>query len=362
MPRKLPPMKSHIFINEEQPLLQKSHMTLAMVPKLPESLEARTKLWRHLEYMGLGPFFLNFPWMITSSVLVDKLTQHCSIPKELRQVVYWGAVHLITKEVVSQIYRSRNTGDKRPLKNKHKDYFTGDKDSVDRYPVDTCRINDMWDIFRFLCPILDPNRPTRVHIYQFNQVYLSLYKGVPVNWTKILYRALYKCGLQVGRTPASYMSPFLFLYYNRYNPLTQSERQVYTQALSNVQEKLAQGQTLNPNAPELDHVNQSEIPLEPVNRSFTIRTQRQARIQNTGEGSSQGGSRLSMPEHRSPSSMVPVQPDRSPPAWRGLSRTRDSDEEDGYTDKEYMPSIRSSARGKRRRQRSLTPEHPSKVH
>jgi hypothetical protein len=247
MPHKLPLIKSHIFIDEEQHLLQKSHMTPAMVLKLPKSLEARTKLQRHLVYMGLGPFFLNFPWTITSSVLVDKLTQHCSIPEELRQVVCRGAVHLITKEVVSQIYGSRNTGDKRPLenKNKQKDYFTGEENSADGYPVDTCRINDMRDIFLFPCLILDPLHPTWIHIYWFNQVYLLLYKSIPVNWTKILYRVLYKCGLQVGHAPASYMFPFLFHYYNCYNAVTESERQVYRQALSNVQEKLAQGQTLN---------------------------------------------------------------------------------------------------------------------
>jgi hypothetical protein len=142
MPRKLPKMKPHIFIKEEQRLLQKGHMTLAMVPKLPESLEARTRLRRHLEYMGLVPFFLNFLWIITSSVLVDELTQHCSIPNELRQVMYRGAVLYITKEVISQIYGSRSTREERPFenKNKHKNYFTWEKDSSDGYPVDTCRV------------------------------------------------------------------------------------------------------------------------------------------------------------------------------------------------------------------------------
>jgi hypothetical protein len=220
----------------------------------------------------------------------------------------------------------------------------------------------MRDIFWFLCPILDPLPPTWVHIYWFNQVYLLLYIGALVNWTKILYRVLYKCGLQIGCAPASYMSPFLFHYYNHCNALTQSERQLYRQALSNGQEKLARGQTLNPSAPELDHVTQSEIPLKLVDRGYTVGTQWQAWTRNAREGSSRGGSRLLTREHRSPSPMVSVQPDRSSPARRDLSRTRDGDEDDGYTDEEYTPSVRSSARGKRRRQRSLTTERPSKVH
>jgi hypothetical protein len=104
-------------------------------------------------------------------------------------VVYRRAVHHITEEVVSQMYGSRNLGDKRPPKNKnkHRDYFTGEKDSADGYPVDICRVKDQRDFFQFLCPILDPNCPTRVHIYPFNQVYLLLYKNTQVNWTKILY-------------------------------------------------------------------------------------------------------------------------------------------------------------------------------
>jgi hypothetical protein len=69
--RKLPPMVPHIFINEEQSLSQKNHVTPVMVSKLSKGLEARMKLGRHLKYMGLGPFFLNFPWTITSPALVD---------------------------------------------------------------------------------------------------------------------------------------------------------------------------------------------------------------------------------------------------------------------------------------------------
>jgi hypothetical protein len=72
------------------------------------------------------------------------------------------------------------------------------------------------------------------------------------------------------------MSPFLFHYYDCYNALTQSERHVYRLALSNVQEKLAQGKNLDPNAPELDHINQSEIQLQPVDRGYTIGRQWQA--------------------------------------------------------------------------------------
>jgi hypothetical protein len=77
-------MKPHISIDDEQHLSRKAHVTPAMIPKLPDSLEARTRLGKQLEYMGLGPFFLNFPWTITSPALVDKLTQHRSIPEKLR--------------------------------------------------------------------------------------------------------------------------------------------------------------------------------------------------------------------------------------------------------------------------------------
>jgi hypothetical protein len=95
-------------------------------------------------------------------------------------------------------------------------------------------------------------------------VYLSLWKKTKVNWTKILYRALYKCGQQLGGTLPSYMSSFLFHYYDHYNALTQQEKQVYRLALTNVQEQLAQSTPLHPNTPEAGPINQSRTPLQLV--------------------------------------------------------------------------------------------------
>jgi hypothetical protein len=40
-------------------------------------------------------------------------------------------------------------------------------------------------------------------------------------------------------------------------------------AVANVQEQLAQGKTLDPNAPKLDHVNQLELLLQPVEQGYT---------------------------------------------------------------------------------------------
>jgi hypothetical protein len=140
---------------------------------------------------------------------------------------------------------------------------------------------------------------------------------------------------------------------------------VYTLALVNVQEQWAQGKTLDPNAPELDHVNQSELLLQPVKRGYTIGTggpQRQAWTTYGGEGSSQQkGSRRLTPKHHSPSPMTHGPPNCSPPTQRDSSTTVDSDAEDRNFDGAYKPSVPSSAKGKKRRPRSLTPEHPPKV-
>jgi hypothetical protein len=181
-----------------------------MTPKLPSSLEARRRLQRILEHMGFGPHFLSFPWTVTSLRLVDKLTQHRTIPVKLQGNAYRGAVHHINEDVIAQIYGTRNLGDERPPKNKkqHKAYFEGEKDSPDGYPIEACKYEEMRDIFWYLCPILDPLRANKVHIYRFNQVYLSRWRDTKVNWMRILYRALYKCGLNLGGTVPSYMSPF----------------------------------------------------------------------------------------------------------------------------------------------------------
>jgi hypothetical protein len=55
-----------------------------------------------------------------------------------------------------------------------------------------------------------------------------------VNWTKNLYRSLYRSALQVGVSSTSYMSPFLFHFFDRYDALTRQEKEVYRLALANV--------------------------------------------------------------------------------------------------------------------------------
>jgi hypothetical protein len=111
-----------------------------------------------------------------------------------------------------------------------------EKDINDGYPVESCLNYNMQDIFRFLCPILDPLQPDKVHIYRFNQVYLLLWKKVKVNWTQNLYRSIYKSAQQVGISPQSYLSPFLFHFYDQNNALTRNEKVHYMAAMANVQE------------------------------------------------------------------------------------------------------------------------------
>jgi hypothetical protein len=182
-----------------------------------------------------------------------------------------------------------------------------------------------------------------------------------VNWTRILYQALYKCGLNLGGTAPSSMSPFFFHYYDHFNALTDQEKQVYRLAFASVREQLVQSTPLCPNTPETVPIDQSGTPLQPVNPNRPVGAngpQRQARTRDAGEGSSQPeGSRQSLPEHRPHSPATRAHPNGSSASRRD---SMDSDEEDG-TDEEYMPSVWSSARGKKHKSWSLSPEHSSKV-
>jgi hypothetical protein len=120
-------------------------------------------------------------------------------------------------------------------------------------------------------------------------VYLLLWKHTKVNWTNNLYRTMYKSALQVGILSTSYLSPFLFHFYDHCNALTRREKEEYTLAVANVQEQLAQGKTLDPNTPKLDHINQLELPLQPVEQGYMIGTvvpQHQVRGWPSGEGTS----------------------------------------------------------------------------
>jgi hypothetical protein len=208
------------------------------LPRIPKDLKARTTLEKNLEYMGLGPRLMNFPWSITSTTMVNELTQNQPVPEEVRHVLYQAAIHHITEQTIAQIYGTSSSGDERPAKarNRHKEYFSVEKDSTDGYLVDSFLDSEMRDIFWFLCPILEPLWPDKVHIYRFNQVYLLLWKKVKVNRTQNLYWSMYKSAQQVGVSPQSYLSPFLFHFYDQNNTLTRNEKADYMAAMANVQE------------------------------------------------------------------------------------------------------------------------------
>lgn len=158
-----------------------------------------------------------------------------------------------------------------------------------------------------------------------------------MNWTRLLYQTLYKCGKNLGKVNRpSYMSPFLYHYYDYFNVLTNSEMQLYRAASTQVQAQLVQVTPLRPNSPRMVSTNQFGAPLQlanPSHPSGSNKLQRQAWTRDTGEGSDQpGGSQQPLPEPR-PSS--PASPRDS----------IDSAERDKSSE-EYTPSIRSSAGAK----------------
>jgi hypothetical protein len=136
-------------IGEEARQLQVLHITPTILPRIRKDLKARTTLRKNLEYMGLGLRLMNFPWSITSTTMVNELTQNRPIPKEVRHVVYRAAVHHITEQTIAQIYGTSSSGEERPAeaRNQHKEYFLVEKDSTDGYPVDSCLDSEMQDIF-----------------------------------------------------------------------------------------------------------------------------------------------------------------------------------------------------------------------
>jgi hypothetical protein len=201
------------------------------------------------------------------------------------------------------------------------------KDSLDRYPLSACITKELRDIFGYICPILDPTQPAKVHIYRFNQVYLLLHTPTKVNWARLLYRTVHKCSEALGKVnKPSYMSAFLYHYYNYCRALTEPEQQKYNTALARVQEQLVQVAPLHPDSPEVLPSRPGGVPLQPAQPNPSggpNGTLRQARTRDAGDGSGQpGGSRQPSPEPR-------TEPD-SP----GYSL----DSEDHKSEEEYMSS------------------------
>jgi hypothetical protein len=88
MPRPLPPLDVCLPIGKEARRLQMLHITPTISPRIPKDLKARTTLGKNLEYIGLGPRLMNFPWSITSATMVSELTQNRPILEEVQHVVY----------------------------------------------------------------------------------------------------------------------------------------------------------------------------------------------------------------------------------------------------------------------------------
>jgi hypothetical protein len=70
-------------IGKEAWRLQMLHITPTISPRILKDLKARTTLGKNLEYMGLGPRLMNFPWSITSTTMVNELTQNQPVPQEV---------------------------------------------------------------------------------------------------------------------------------------------------------------------------------------------------------------------------------------------------------------------------------------
>ena len=101
------------------------------------------------------------------------------------------------------------------------------KDNTDGYPVSACTNREMRDVFGFICPIFDPTRKDKVHIYRFNQVYLALHGKVKVNWARHFYQTIQKWGESLGKAgKPSYLSTILLHYYHFFGALTGPKEQV----------------------------------------------------------------------------------------------------------------------------------------
>jgi hypothetical protein len=303
MPRELAPLESYLQIPAEQRTSRKLYQVAGFFPQLPSGFKDRRRLRRNLEVIGLGRHFIYFPWTLTSSTLVEELTSAAAIPPELQGNVYRNNLTHFTLKQLGLIYGLEDKGEERPRASNaklHKGYFNMAKDSTDGYPLSACTNREMRDVFGFICPIFDPTRKDKVHIYRFNQVYLALHGKVKVNWARHFYRTIQKWGESLGKAgKPSHLSTILLHYYHFFGALTGPEEQRYSEALAHVQGQVEQIAPLRPPSPEvplprtagtLSHLNPSSVPTN---------TPRQARTRDAGDGSVKpGGSQQTTPKPR----------------------------------------------------------------
>ncbi len=261
-------MADYLPVTDQQRRGRMHHTTPSIFPRIPKDPDARKTLQTNLGRIGLGVQLLNFPWSITNADMVNELTGAQRVPEEVRHLECRAALYRFSIRNVEEIYDTKSEGEERPSdsRKEHLKYFKEQREGADGYQIDWCSDREIRDILWFICPILDPLRPGQVHVFRFNQVYLALRRNVKVNWTRNIFRSLTTCAQQVGVSTNSYLSPFLFHFYDHKSALTKGEKHYYVEALQRVQEQLAQGRTLDEAAPELDSLNQMGQQLQPVER------------------------------------------------------------------------------------------------
>jgi hypothetical protein len=281
-------MADYLPVTDQQRRSRMHHTTPSIFPGIPKDLNARKALQANLGKIGLGSRLLNFPWSITNADMVNELTGAQRVPEEVRHLECRAALYRFSIRNVEEIYDTKSEGEERPSdsRKEHLRYFKEQREGADGYQI-------IW-------PILDPVCPGLVHVFRFNQVYLALRRHVRVNWTRNIFRSLNICAQQVGVSPNSYLSPFLFHFYDHKSVLTKGEKHYYVEALERVQEQLAQGRTLDETAPELDSLNQMGQQLQPVERGYSLGTAGPVRVDPPCESSRQGEFRSTSPERPSP--------------------------------------------------------------
>jgi hypothetical protein len=212
------------------------HITPTISPRISKDLKARTTLGKNLEYMGLEPRLMNFPWSITSTTMVNELTQNQPVPEEVQHVVYRAAIHHITEQTIAQIYDASSSGEERPAKvrNRHKEYFLVEKDSTDGYPVDSCL--GLGDARHLLVPLPHLGPPlTRqgTHLRVQTSVPIVVEEGQGELDPKPL--SVHVQESTAGRGINLVLPlPLSFHFYDQNNALTQNEKADYMAAMANV--------------------------------------------------------------------------------------------------------------------------------
>jgi hypothetical protein len=198
------------------------HVLRPPTPGYPKKKERRVILEENLKKMGCGKLW-DLLWRYSDEqMLKEVMAQRSTIfPDSIR-----GKPKKWTMSVLAQKWLLLTEGRDLPPRKKNlaKQYFVGAPSEGDGWKLAECNHQELREVFEFLIPLLNPNKPTRVTIQVASAVVDWLINKVKYSWAKIFKERIQSQVTKLQTVQVSYLAAYCLNLYQEDALLTKQQK------------------------------------------------------------------------------------------------------------------------------------------